>query len=175
MSNATDTTENTVPQIDPDVLASVIDSIMYRGYVFKDYTTITDQETEAAYALATQLIDQRQYAKAERLFEFLCCLDFYRSKYWLGLGVCRQLQSNPLAAIPAYSMAGATDLHNPAPPLRAAECYLAVDRIDDAENCATAAVHWASQQPENAKLKARAELILENIQGKRENQPCRTS
>jgi len=167
--------EETVPRIDFDAVASMADSILNGGYTFRDYTTITDQEAEAAYALASQLINQRQYAKAEQLFEFLCWMDHYRSKYWLGLGISRQLQSKHAEALPAYSMAGLNDVKNPVPPLRAAECFLALNRLDDAQNGATAAVHWAAQRPDCAKIKARAELILDGIQNRRKEQPCHSA
>lgn len=166
------TADDTAPQItlDIDALDSMVDSIVNGGYIFRDYTTITDQEAEAVYCLGTQLINQRQFFKAERLFEFLCHLDHYCAKYWLGLGASRQLQSKHKEALQAYAMAGMNDLKNPVPHLRASECFLSLNRPDDAENAATAALHWADQRPECAKIKARTELILKSIQEQRATQ-----
>lgn len=153
-----------------DGLELAVSSILTDGYILRDFTSITEGETEAAYALAYQLFNQQQYVKAERLFTVLCQLDHYDGRFWLGLGASRQMQNKYADAVNAYAMAGIHDMENPVPPLRCAECYLALDRIEDAENGATAAIHWAGDEERYRQIRARAELILEGIQRRKEPQ-----
>lgn len=155
---------------DCDGLESLVESIFTDGYILRDYTSITKEETEAAYALAYRIFNQRQYAKAERLFAILCQLDHYDGRFWLALGACRQMQNDYTGALSAYAVAGIHDMENPVTPLRAAECFLALNRLDDAEHGITAAIHWATDRPEYGQLKTRAELILNGIQRRKDRQ-----
>jgi hypothetical protein len=63
------------------------------------------------------------------------------------------------------------DVANPMPPLRAAECYLALGRLNEAESGAQAALHWAGDGPGREAARARAELILDTIRRRRHASP----
>ena len=153
-------------QFDLNGIEEIVEAIMTEGYVLQDFTTITQEETEALYATAYNLINQAQYAKAEKCFEMLCQLDHYQGRFWMGLGACRQMLKNYETAVAAYANAGIHDMENPMPGLRAAECYLVLNKLEEAKSGASAAVHWAGDKPEHRAVKNRAEMILETIKNR---------
>src|SRR5262245_38989619 len=105
---------------------------MSEYYVLRDFTEITEQEADAMYAVAYGLFDQGHYQRTERLFEFLCTLDHFDARFWMGLGASRQMLGKFDRAVAAYGMAGLHDMGNPVPPMRAAECLAALGKKDDA-------------------------------------------
>jgi len=151
------------PEVDWGAVEALDKAINEEGYILKDFTKITDDEMEALYAVALQEIDAGKFDDAEHRFLLLCRLDHYNGKYWLGLGVCRQMVKRYKDAIAAYSLAGVHDMENPVPGLRAAECYLAIGDLENAMSGAKAAIHWSEDKPEHAAFAARAEALLESI------------
>lgn len=156
-------TANDNLELDLKGLEQLTEAVLTGGYTLKDFTEISDDEADAAYAVAYNLFNQGQYHKAEKLFEFLCQLDHYEGRFWIGLGSCRQMLKHYESAVKAYSMAGIHDMENPVPALRAAECYLALGQLEEAESGASAALLWASDKAEHQALKARAEVIMNSI------------
>jgi type III secretion system low calcium response chaperone LcrH/SycD len=141
---------------DADGAAAMARAVAYEGYTFKDFAGLTDEEMEAAYALAFNLASQGQLVEAEQMFAWLCGLDQYQPKYFLGLGVCRQQLKNTGKALEAFAMAGLLDASDPVPAVRAAECQLALGRLDEARDALDAARHWAGDRPEHQAVRARA-------------------
>jgi type III secretion system low calcium response chaperone LcrH/SycD len=156
-------------EIDPDGVAMIVDAIMTEGYVLKDFSPITDEETEAVYAQAFNLVNQRQYERAEKLFEMLCQLDHFEAKFWMGLGICRQQKKNFEQAVKAYAMVGMLDQENPMPALRAAECYMALQQWEPAESGLIATLHWAGARPQYQEARARASALLEILERRKES------
>ncbi len=56
------------------------------------------------------------------------------------------------------------DVENPLPPLRAAECYLALGRVEEAKSGLEATLHWAGDKPQHETARARARLLLEALE-----------
>src|SRR5215207_742105 len=160
---ATEETAATEPMIDWGVVDALDKAINEEGHIYKDFWKISDDEMEAVYTIALQEIDAGKYREAEDRFVLLCRLDHYDGRYWLGLGVVRQLTKRYQGAINAYAMAGINDGENPVPGLRASECYLALGDLENALSGAKSAVHWSEDKPEYAAFAARAEALLENI------------
>jgi type III secretion system low calcium response chaperone LcrH/SycD len=153
-----------------DGLQAMVEAILFEGYTHGDFARISKAELEGVYAAAYNLVNIGQYEKGERVFEFLNFLNHYDTRFWLGLGVCRQLQKEYEKAIEAYSMAGINDVSSPVPPLRAAECHLALGRLDQAESGAQAALALAGAAPAVEAVRARAEIILNGIRRRRQVQ-----
>lgn len=157
------TITKTLDDIDFDAVAEILNATMNEGYINQDFTNITDEEKEAAYAQAFNLVNQGEFEGAKKLFEFLCYLDQFGAKFWLGLGICRQQLKLYEPATQAYAMAGLLDMHNPMPALRAAECYLALGRLEEAESGLTAALHWAGDKAEYGQVRERATTLMEAL------------
>jgi type III secretion system low calcium response chaperone LcrH/SycD len=155
--------------VDPEAVGIITEAVMKEGYIFQDFSNITDEEMEATYAMAFNFVNQQHYSKAEKLGEFLCHLNHYESRFWLLLGICRQMTKNYSGAVQAYSLAGVNDPENPFPPLRAAECHLLLKDYEKAIQAAKAVLFWAADNPQMKEEKQRAELILQTAQQHMEN------
>ena len=151
-----------------DGLQAMVQAILFEGYTHGDFARISKAELEGVYAAAYNLVDIGQYEKGERVFEFLNFLNHYDTRFWLGLGVCRQLRRDYEKAIEAYSMAAINAVSSPVPPLRAAECHLALGRLDEAESGARAALALAGAEPAQEAVRGRAEIILHGIQRRKQ-------
>jgi type III secretion system low calcium response chaperone LcrH/SycD len=147
-------------ELDTDGMAVMAQAIALEGYTFADFAGFDEKALEPAYALAFNLINQNQYYEAEKLLVWLCGIDHYQTKYFIGLGICRQQMGRHEKAVQAYAVAGMLDVNNPVPALRAAECYLAMGMLEEARSGCKAALHWAGSKPEHAALRARAEALL---------------
>lgn len=148
----------------------MVDAILYEGYTPADFARISKAELEGVYAAAYNLIDIGQYEKGEQVFAFLNYLDHYDARFWLGLGVCRQLRKDYGRAVEAYSMAAVNGVTNPVPPLRAAECHLALGHLDEAESGVRAALLLAGEAPEQEAVRSRARVLLDGIERRRHAQ-----
>ena len=154
--------------IDPKVVAEIASAVAYEGYTFKDFARITDDEMEAAYSVAFNLVNQGQFEDAEKLLAWLAGLDQYEPKYLIGLGICRQQLGLFPGAIDAFVAAGVLEVANPIPALRAAECYLAIGRSDLARSGLLAAMHWSGDKAEHAAIRQRATALLEALDRRKE-------
>jgi type III secretion system low calcium response chaperone LcrH/SycD len=150
-------------EIDEAGLELIVNAITSEGYAYRDFTSISDEELEAAYAQAYQLLNQERHDEAEKLFEMLCQLDHYQARFWIGLGACRQMRKGYEPATKAYAMAGSLDVENPIPALRAAECFLALGNLEAAESGLLAARHWAGAKPEFEGVRQRAIALTEAL------------
>ena len=124
-------------QVQPDVLEALTDrdlstveelarQCLEQGAALGDIRGYTADEMDAVYLLAHNAYQQRKYGDAGRLFYFLAENDHTESRYWMGLAACLQLTGEHTEAVAAYGMAALLDATNPAPPLHACECYLAL-------------------------------------------------
>ncbi len=170
MSRA-ETPNELLERMDPEGAAIIAHAIAFEGYTFKDFMEISDEQMEAVYAYAFNLVDQARWAEAEKLLTWLASLDQFQAKYLVGLGICRQQRKDYPGAIAAFASASLNDVENPIPPLRAAECYLAVGQLDAAQSGVKAALHWAADKPEHRPVRERAAILQVAIDRRRESQP----
>lgn len=154
--------------LDPEAVAEMAAAVAYEGYTFKDFARITDDEMEAAYSVAFNMVNQGQFEEAEKLLAWLAGLDQYEPKYLIGLGICRQQLRLFPGAIDAFVAAGVLEVANPIPALRAAECYLAIGREEEARSALLAAQHWSGDKPDHAPTKQRAAALLEALDRRKE-------
>ena len=151
----------------PEEALSLFETALDNFYTLKDIRGLTTEQMEGIYALAYNLYDQSLYEEAHNIFTFLCLYDHLETKYWLALGACRQMLKRYQAAIDAFSMAALLDEENPAVPLHAAECYLALDNLDGAEQGAEAARWLAEKHSGHDAVSDRAGVILNYLQDKK--------
>ena len=154
--------------IDPKVVAEIASAVAYEGYTFKDFAKISDDEMEAAYSVAFNMVSQGQFEEAEKLLAWLAGLDQYEPKYLIGIGICRQQLHLYPGAIDAFAAAGVLEVDNPIPALRAAECYLALGQTEPARSGLLAAVHWSGDKPQHAATRQRAAALLDALERRRE-------
>ena len=150
-------------EVDLSGLAKMVELIMCEGYTFGDAFHVSDEQRSALYAYAYDLQKREQYPKAEKVFEYLCFLDHYRSSSWLALGFCREKQRNLQKALQAYVMAGLLDLENPIPNIRAAECMMQMGELEAARKSAVTAIEHCKGMPHLAPRQERAEFLLKVI------------
>lgn len=99
---------------------------LQHGATLADIRGYTEDEMEAVYSFAHNAFQQRKYGDAAKLFYFLAENDHTESRFWMGLGASLQMTGGFEQALAAYGVAAVLDATNPQPPLRAAECYLAL-------------------------------------------------
>ncbi|MYE14180.1 MAG: CesD/SycD/LcrH family type III secretion system chaperone [Gammaproteobacteria bacterium] len=103
-----------------------------QGATLADVRGYTDDEMEAVYSFAHNAFQQRKYGDASKLFYFLAENDHTESRFWMGLGASLQMTGGFEQALAAYGVAAVLDATNPQPPLRACECYLALQDLPSA-------------------------------------------
>jgi len=113
--------------------ASMIMELLQNGATAKDIKGLSDQQMESIYALGVNFYKLGRIAEAEKIFKFLVFFDYYCQKYWIGMGAVHQIQKHFDQARAAYEYAALLDITQPKPIYHAAECYLALGRIEDAE------------------------------------------
>lgn len=100
---------------------------------------ITDEELEAAYALAHDYYQVGNYETAETLFRFLTLMSHFNEKYWMGLAAVHQVKKRFKEALRAYAyVVYMLNLSNYKASYYAAECCLA---LGDVENATSAIGH----------------------------------
>ena len=142
-------------------LSKIVEALI-EGATIGDVCNVTKDQTEGLYALAYNLYTAGNFKDAGTVFQALCLYDHKDSKFWMGLGGCRQAQGDLKGAIDAYSMAGTVKLlKDPIPFLYAARCYI---KLGDREN-AIGAVNGLltlgdENKPEHAKCHEQARELL---------------
>ena len=118
---------------DDEEKVSLIVDLLNNGATLKDIKGLSDEQMESIYALGVNFYKLGRIAEAEKIFKFLVFFDYYCQKYWVGMGAVHQLQKHFEQARVAYEYAALLDITQPKPIYHAAECYLALGRIEDAE------------------------------------------
>jgi type III secretion system low calcium response chaperone LcrH/SycD len=138
----------------------LLDHLVKDGGVLRDLRGITKEQMEAIYSVAYNLYRAGKHEEAEKVFRFLCFFDHLEKKFWMGLGASQQALKKYGPAIDAYSYASILDIHDPRPPLQAADCYIAMGNQEKAESALTAAIEFSGSQPQMKAFKERATTLL---------------
>lgn len=152
-----------VPEGDPDGIGDVIVGLMNGSVAMKDVQGIDDDELESVYALAYNHFRAGKLDEAEKLLAFVCMFEHRSSKYWLGLGAVRFGQGNHEGALSAYAASAMADPDDPRPPLRAADCQLALGNRDEAKAALEMAIENSGDDPKHAVVRQRAEALIDLI------------
>ena len=129
------------------------------GATLRDFHGLTDKQMEAFYSVAYNLYQSGKFEDSHQIFKLLCFYDHLELKYWMGLGACRQMTQNYDGAVQAYAQAAMLDIENPQVPLHAADCFLAMGRMEEADSALTAALHFSEGKPQYAAVRNRAEVM----------------
>lgn len=107
--------------------------LLANGATLKDIKGLTEEQMEAIYTMGCNFYKTGRLDEAETIFKSLVLLNHLSQKYWIGMGAVHQVKRNFEQAHVAYEYAALLDISNPKPIYHAAECYLALGSIQDAE------------------------------------------
>ena len=158
-----DAIQSALPDVGAEDLAEITIDFIRNGKTLGELKGLTRDQLETIYAMAYSVYSSGDYEKALKIFRFLCFFDHLEKKYWLGLGGCLQMLKEYEQAIEAYSNTMMLDSDNPAIPLLAAECHLALDHKEEAISGLTAAIEWSGDLPDYAAIRDRAVSLLELV------------
>lgn len=133
------------------------------GGVLKSVAGVTDDDLEAIYAMAYNLVAARKFDKAEELFRFLCMYDHTEKRWWNGLGVTLQNAGKHADAVNAYGMATLLDVEDPRPQAQAGYCLAALERWAEAKNALEGAIIMCADKPEHSEIRAQATGLLDKV------------
>ena len=152
-----------VPEGDPDGVGDVIVGLMNGDLAMKDVQGISDGELESIYALSYNHFHAGKLDEVEKLLAFVCMFEHRVAKYWLGLGAARYGLEKHADALAAYAAAAMADPDDPRPPLRAADCQLALGNREAAKEALAMAIENCGDASEHAALRQRAEALLTQL------------
>lgn len=137
------------------------------GLTLKDVIGISDETFEEIYTLAYNYYNRGKYRESIPIFEFLAGASPTTFKYVLGLAASyHQIQAYE-DAIVGFTFALELDPSNPIPAYYAIDCFLKINRPEEALECAELTSFICDQRPEYAAFKQRADLIAENLKLKK--------
>lgn len=144
-------------------IEEIAEAILTEGHTMGDFLGITSQELDAVYAHGISLLNLSKFEEAESAFKLGAEYDMYDARMWMGMGAARQKAGKYRAAVDAYSVAVNLTPENPVIALRSAECLIAVDEKEHAEQALHACLAFAEEDPQHADIQSRAEALLANL------------
>jgi type III secretion system low calcium response chaperone LcrH/SycD len=144
---------------DPQMMEAL--RLVMNGATMAEAKGVSEKQVEGLYALAYQVYQAGDYAKAEAAFATLCLLNHLEKRFWLGLGGARRQLGKNVEAVQAFSMAAMQDLLDPVPPLQAGMCLLAMKDKENAANAFRQAVFASGDRPEAATFKKQGQAMLD--------------
>lgn len=131
------------------------------GHSAQEILEFSDETMAKFYGAAYRLFEHQKYLEAGKAFLFLVTLNPYNHDYWIGLGMCSQLNKDYEAAVDAYEMAAICRIDNPVPYFYLAKCLFALHDRDSALQALDLAIDYAETHPEFSDLKVQAETAKE--------------
>ncbi|AOF21279.1 TPA: type III secretion system chaperone SycD/LcrH [Yersinia enterocolitica] len=145
-----------------------MESFLKGGGTIAMLNEISSDTLEQLYSLAFNQYQSGKYEDAHKVFQALCVLDHYDSRFFLGLGACRQAMGQYDLAIHSYSYGTVMDIKEPRFPFHAAECLLQKGELAEAESGLFLAQELIANKPEFKELSTRVSSMLEAIKLKKE-------
>jgi type III secretion system low calcium response chaperone LcrH/SycD len=127
------------------------------GKSAQEILEFSDETMIKFYQAAYRLFEHRRYSEAANAFLFLVTLNPYNHDYWVGLGMCAQLNKDFESAVDAYEMAAICRIESPIPYFYLAKCLFALHDRESAQQALDLAVEYAQNHPEFSELKEQAE------------------
>lgn len=115
-------------------LLSAVSEILARGGTFGDFLGMNSEKLEIIYAIGYNLYESDKYEDAKSIFKALCLFDGTISKFWIALAAAEEQLHEFAEAAENYTKASLTGgLQNPELPFKAAQCFLRLNRTEDAK------------------------------------------
>ena len=159
-------------KIPQDAIERLKDGEILRRYVeegktFQEILEYSDEMMTKFYEVAHHLFRSHRYNEAADAFVFLTTLNPYVPEYWLGMGMCEQLNEEYQQAMVAYSMVIIGDRHQPLAHYHMAACYNALGDVDNSLKSIQKAIEGAGDQSEYEELKAQSQRAKERLRSKK--------
>lgn len=122
---------------------------------------LSSETIEGIYHFAYQFYLNGKYAESIKFFRFLTLVDTGTKKHWMGLGAALQMQKEYTQAIHTYSVAAILDELDPYVHLYAAECFFALEKVNDGIVALDSALKAAKLKKMFAKLIPELNLLKE--------------
>ncbi len=134
-----------------------------KGMPLQQAVGLSDESMEEIYSLAYGFYNQGKFTESLSLFQFLSSASPTTYKYILGLASSlHQLQSYEEAAI-GFCYAFNLDPDDPIPTYFATDCFLKLNRNEEAEELADVTIAICGDKPEFQELKTKCELIKKKL------------
>lgn len=117
------------------------------------------EDISLLYSLAVSLYEREEYSEAKNFFQRLILSRSHEKKFWMGLGACEQMMKSYEDALTRWAFVSFLDSHDPSPHFHAAECYLALDQIEQAHLAANQAKQLAENKSEHKGLLEKIDLL----------------
>ena len=121
---------------------------------------ISEAELEKIYSFAYDFFKAGKYQDAESLFQVLCILNHYDTRFFLALGACHQHQEHYHLALETYSYASLMSPSDPRFLLHAGECLLHMKEFSTAKKAFAGAELLAKTQSGYEALAEKAGMML---------------
>jgi type III secretion system low calcium response chaperone LcrH/SycD len=121
-------------------------------------------DKKTLYSLAYAHYESGHYDDAADLFTQLTLLDPQESLYWQGLASARQMGQKYQAALYAWGFAAYLSEEDPLPHFHAAECYISLEKKEEATKALEAAARLVT---DDIVLQNRIGLLKEVAHGTR--------
>ncbi|MDP1834865.1 MAG: SycD/LcrH family type III secretion system chaperone [Chlamydiales bacterium] len=138
-----------------EALERLNDADLLREYVedgksFQEILGYSDETMEQFYNAAYSLMQKHRYKEASDAFVFLTTLNPFVPEYWLGMGMCEQINQDYEQALVAYSMVVIGDRYQPLAHYHSAACHHALGDNNAALRSLEKAITLAEGEPEFA-------------------------
>lgn len=112
---------------------------------------LSSEGIESLYAFGYGFYQSGNYEKAMHFFRFLTLIDIGNRKHWMGLGASYQMLKQYERALQAYGQAALLDEQDPYTHWHAAECFLAINNLEQAKEALTSTELTAKRHPQKYK------------------------
>lgn len=124
---------------------------------------MTPEMLEYLYSYGYRLYNSGNYKNAAIIFAFLTTIFPDKSKYYLALAASLHMQSKFQEAVNMYMEAFYLDMKDPLPFYHISDCYIKMNKPEYAAFALGMVINQASDKPEYAKIKERAELAQNSL------------
>lgn len=137
---------------DPEVLKRYVEE----GKTFQEIIGYSDETMHKFYLAARALFEAQRYKEASDAFLFLTTLDPFSSTYWIGMGLCEQVNEDYQSALVAYGMAVLSNQDDPYAHYYSASCYYGLRDYDNAFN----SIEQALQCVKDADMGLKEQILI---------------
>ncbi len=138
---------------DPELLRRYIEE----GKTFQDILGYKQESMDKFYDVACNLYRNHRYKSASDAFLFLTTLNPYVPEYWLGQGMCEQVNEEYKQALVAYSMAILGDRDMPVAHYHSAACHNGLGDVHAALACLERTLLICGDKEQHAAIKVQAQ------------------
>ncbi len=149
---------------DPDLMRQYVEE----GRIFQEILGFADETMDKFYQVAHALFTHHRLKEASDAFLFLTTLNPFVPEYWLGLGMCEQLNEEYRQALVAYGMVVIADRHHAVAHYHSAACHNGMGDLDQAIFSLDKAIHAAGEDENFAEIKKLSVRARERLMEKKE-------